>query len=102
MLNEAGLSDQQIWQHWQTNPLFRSVQGQQVLADAARWRMAKAGIKAAPKPVPQVARPGSSMDRPAAADRDSFALEQRFGGRDTALSVKDAAALTIARRARAR
>ena len=99
MLNEAGLSDQQISHEWNSNPVMRSALGQQIMADAARWRMAKAGIKPAPKPVPQVARPGSSMDRPDAANRDSFALENRYRG---PLSAKQAAELVIGRRARAR
>jgi hypothetical protein len=100
MLNEAGLSDQEILHQWNSNPLMRSVHGQQILADAARWRINKAALaNKVARPVPQVARPGSSMDRPAAAERDALHLEARFRG---PLSVKDAAALTIARRARAR
>jgi hypothetical protein len=99
MMREAGLTDQQLAHEWNTNALLRSAPGQSLLADAARWRMLKAGIKPAPKPVPQVARPGSSMDRPDASDRDSFALEQRYQG---PLTLKQAAALTVGRRARAR
>ena len=99
MLRDGGLSDLEIAHHWNSNPIMRSALGQQVLADAARWRMAKAGIKPAPKPVPQVARPGSSMDRPDAANRDSFDLENRYRG---PLSAKQAAELVIGRRARAR
>lgn len=104
MLRDSGMSDQEILWNWNNNPLLRSVAGQQVLADAARYRMLKAGIpnKVAPKPIPQVARPGSSMDRPAAADRDAFQLEQRFGGPKAPLSAKQAGDLLIARRARAR
>jgi hypothetical protein len=99
MLNEAGLSDQEILYHWNTNPVMRSAFGQQILADAARFRMLKAGIKPAPKPVPNVVKPGSSVDRPDASDRDSFALENRFRG---PLSAKQAAELVIGRRARSR
>ena len=99
MLRDGGLSDLEIAHHWNSNPVMRSALGQQVLADAARWRMAKAGIKPAPKPVPQVARPGSSMDRPAASDRNAFELENRYRG---PLSAKQAAELVIGRRARAR
>jgi len=102
MLNEAGLSDQQILHEWNHNSVMRSAAGQSIMADAARFRMLKAGIKPAPKPIPQVSRPGSSMDRPAAADRDSFALEQRFGGPKASLSAKQASELLIARRARSR
>jgi hypothetical protein len=97
MMREAGLTDQQLAYEWSTNSLFRSAQAQSLLADAARFRMLKAGIKPAPKPVPQVNRPGSSMDRPAAADRDAFALENRYRG---PLSAKEAAELVIGRRAR--
>ena len=99
MLKDSGLTDEFISHHWNNNPLMRSVQGQQILHDAAAFRMLRAGIpnKIAPTPVPRVNRPGSSMDRPAAADRDSFALEQRFQG---PLSAKEAAQLVIGRRAR--
>jgi hypothetical protein len=99
MMRGTGLSDADLLHQWNSNVLLRSAQGQGILADAARWRMMKAGIKPAPKPIPQVSRPGSSMDRPAAADRDSFALEQRFP-RD--LNVKQATQLLQGRRARGR
>jgi hypothetical protein len=103
MLQDSGMSTQQIHWQWNNNPLLRSVAGQQVLADAARYRMAKAtAAQKLARPVPQVNRPGSSMDRPAAADRDSFAIEQRFGGPKAPLSAKQAGDLLIARRARAR
>ena len=104
MLREAGASDADIQQTWNSNEIMRSAWGQRIMYDAARYRLAKATAanKIAPKPVPYVNRPGSSVDRPAAAERDALALEQRFGGPKAALSVKDAAALTIARRARAR
>ena len=79
--------------------LLRSAQGQALLADAARWRMAKAGIKPAPKALAPVQRPGSSLDRPAASDRNAFELENRYRG---PLSAKQAAELVIGRRARSR
>jgi hypothetical protein len=101
MMREAGLTDQQLAHEWNNNALLRSAQGQSLLADAARWRMMKSGIanKVAPKQIPAVVRPGTSVDRPDATGRADFAIEQRFRG---PLSVKDAAALTIARRARSR
>jgi len=100
ILRDSGLSDQEISYHWQTNPLMRSALGQQILADAARWRMAKAGIadKVA-RPVVPVQKPGSGLDRPDAANRDLFALEARYQG---PLTAKQAAELVIGRRARAR
>jgi hypothetical protein len=100
MLNEAGLTDQQILYHWNTNPVMRSAFGQQILADAARYRMNKAAAaNKIARPIPNVQRPGSSVDRPDAANRDSFALENRYRG---PLSAKQAAELVIGRRARAR
>ena len=44
MLKDSGLSDEFISHHWNNNPLLRSVQGQQILHDAAAFRMAKAGV----------------------------------------------------------
>jgi hypothetical protein len=101
MLRDSGLSDIDIAHHWNSNPLLRSVAGQQILSDAAKYRMAKASAaQKVSRPIPNVQRPGSGLDRPAAADRDAFQLEQRFGGPKAPLTAKQAGDLLIARRAR--
>jgi hypothetical protein len=101
MMREAGLTDQQLAHEWNNNALLRSAQGQSLLADAARWRMMKSGIanKAAPKQIPAVVRPGTSVDRPDAAGRADFAVENKYSGN---LNPKQAAELLTARRARNR
>ena len=100
MMRETGLSDADLAYQWNSNGLLRSVHGQTLLADAARWRMMKADMaNKVARPTPNVQRPGSSVDRGDATDRDSFALENRYRG---PLTVKEATALTLGRRARAR
>lgn len=100
MMRGMGLGDQRLLQEWNSNLLLRSAEGQAIVADAARWRIAKAGLaQKSAKPIPNVQRPGSSVDRPDAAGRDSFALENRYRG---PLSAKQAAELVIGRRARSR
>jgi len=100
MLRDSGLSDQMISHYWNTDPVLRSQFGQRVLYDAAKFRMMVANPpKPAPTPPPRVQRPGSSLDRPDASERDYYATEGRFNG---PLSVKQATELTLARRARGR
>jgi hypothetical protein len=99
MLKDAGATPEELAFHWANNPAFRSSWAQQIIYDAAKFRMAKANIpKAAARPVPLVQKPGSSVDRVNARDRDYFALEGRYRG---PLNPKQAAELVIARRARA-
>jgi hypothetical protein len=97
ILREGGLTDAMIAHEYNNSPLLRSAVGQQVLADAARYRMLKAGVKPAPRAIPNVQRPGVSTSREEASAERDFAVEQRFKGN---LSAKQASELLIARRAR--
>ena len=100
LLVDSGMTPEQIQWNWNNSGLLRSFAAQSILADAARFRLNKAAIaNKVSRPVPQVNRPGSSVDRPDAASRDSFALEQRYQGD---LNVKQAAQLLQGRRARSR
>jgi len=96
MLRNGGMSDQEISYHWNTSPLLRSPLGQQILFDAARYRMAQAAAKQkAVRPVPTVQRPGSPVAR--GSDQD-YSMGKLNAQLDRTGSVKDATALLIARR----
>jgi hypothetical protein len=97
MLREAGLSDQEMAYHWSTNPILRSFAGQQIMADAARYRLSRQGVRTkTARPVPVVQRPGSPVER---ADDRSYALHELNAKLNSSHSAKDAAALLTARRA---
>lgn len=100
MLREAGMNEEQIRGQWNANPMMRSLAAQQTLWNAARYRLAQKGAKskAAPQPMPKMQRPGSPVER--AAD-DDVQLRDLSRNLDRSMSVKDAAALLVARRARA-
>ncbi len=98
MLREAGLSDQEMSYHWSTNPILRSFAGQQIMADAARYRMSRQAARGkAIRQVPVVQRPGSPVER--SSDQE-YALRDLNQKLNTTHSAKDAAALLTARRGR--
>jgi hypothetical protein len=97
MLRDAGLSEQELAYHWQTSPILRSFTGQQILADAARYRMAQQGVKdKTVRTAPTVQRPGSPAARSSEQDYDLSRLQAEL---DRTGSPKAAAALVNARRA---
>ena len=98
MLRDSGLSDQDVAYHWQTSPILRSFAGQQILADAARYRMSRQGVKTKMQnPVPIVQRPGSPASIAPDADYQVGKLSAEL---DRVKSAKAGAALLSARRAR--
>jgi hypothetical protein len=102
MLREYGMSDQEITYNWQTNPMLRSHAGQMILRDAAQFRLnqrAAQSIKPAPAPAPKVVTPGPSGVRATEQDYDMRALSNRLSETKT---IKDAAKLLAAHRARSR
>jgi hypothetical protein len=97
MLREYGLSDADLSREYNSNPLFRSAAGQQIIADAAAYRLAKKAVtRAAHHPVPNVQRPGSSAER---VTRTEEALAEARAKLKPSMSAKEAAAYVIARRA---
>jgi hypothetical protein len=98
MLEDYGLTKEQIAREWSTSSLFRSFPSQRLMADAARYRLSVKGLrKAVARPVPPVQRPGSPSDRASEGDYELTALSQKL---DKSAHWKDAAALLHARRAR--
>ena len=58
---ENGISKQQLHQLYETNPIVRHHAFQNMMADAARYRLAQKAIaRGAARPVPHVQRPGTS------------------------------------------
>ena len=99
LLKEIGFSDQDLGKLWngEASLSLRDHRAQLLIRDAVRYREAKAAIpKAAAKVVPQVQRPGVAAPRNADANSTIAALEKRFNQTG---NWKDAAALTIAKRA---
>jgi hypothetical protein len=101
MLKEYGLSDQDLMREYNSNPLFRSAAGQQIIAEAARWRLAQRSVsRAATRPVPNVQRPGIS--EPVRIDdgavSEALARLNAPGGNEGRIGLKNAAALVAARR----
>jgi predicted transposase YbfD/YdcC len=95
MLRESGMSDEAIKREYNSNALLRSYQGQQILADAARYRLAKRGVSANLKnPVPTLQRPGTVVSEGRLTD--VAAAERRFSAKH---DVRSAAAVLSARRA---
>lgn len=101
MLRDRGLTDEQISWNWNNNHLLRSAAGQQVLADAAAWRLQqKAAQTMRPTHrVPKVQRPGSPVERAPEGDVDLRNLSNKL---EQTGSARDAAALLAARRSRSR
>lgn len=97
MLKEYGLSDADIAREYNSNPLFRSAAGQQIISDAARFRLSQKGLSQhRANPVPHVVRPGSSAER---VTRTEEALAEARARLKSSMSAKEAAAYVIARRA---
>jgi hypothetical protein len=101
MLKAAGLSEADIQAHWESNPLLRSAGGQQILFDAARFRMAQAGARdKVQKPVPTVQRPGSPLARGSDDDYSMQKLNAKLDRSTGREALRAAADLVTARRAR--
>jgi hypothetical protein len=98
---EWGMSREDVVARYNSDPSFRSLQGQEsVLAMWRQWE-AKRAIKAGrqkPKP-PQVIRPGSRVDAPT---HQEAALHNALRKLEDTGSVRDATRALIARRAAAR
>jgi hypothetical protein len=103
VLRDAGLSDQDIGAAWNGAPIsLRSAAAQQILADAARWRMAQQKAKAAiarPSPPPQ--RPGVRMDRMSASAADLQAISRQLDNAGSAQQQLKLAGRLVAERRRA-
>jgi hypothetical protein len=97
ILREDGWGTETLAHHWATNPVLRSATAQRLLMNEAKSRIAARNIRAARQtPVPQVQKPGASVEGP--SDRSEYAdLSRQYRGKD--LSVKDATKLLLARRA---
>ena len=94
MLLEYGMPEADLGNLWERS-ILRSAPLQRVMADAARYRLAKrTAAKPAPKPVPAVQRPG--VAQPKGADDSVQALKEAFERNPT---VKNGAALQRAERA---
>jgi hypothetical protein len=97
MLRESGMSDQDIYTQYHTNPMFRSFGAQKMMMESALYRMSRRslGERVARKPVPPVQRPGASGEIASARDYSTRELSARLSYSG---SLKDAAALLVARR----
>ncbi len=101
LLSDLGWSGESVLHEWNSNPLFRSAQGQIILALAAQqWQLRKEIPRKIARPVPTVQRPGTGsefIERSAfSGQREALAKLERTG------SPKDAAAYLVAKRAAAR
>jgi hypothetical protein len=88
-LMEYGLSEDQIGDLW-NNSILRSAPIQRMMADAARYRLAKSNVaKPAAKPVPPVQKPGNAVRSPnRAVEGQIAALEGK-----SSLTLKEATQL---------
>jgi hypothetical protein len=97
IFKEHAISETELMQHYNSNPLLRSAAGQQIVADAARYRLSQKGLsRHLANPVPHVVRPGSSAERVTRAEE---ALAEARAKLKPSMSAKEAAAYVIARRA---
>ena len=100
MWRDYGVSDEQLSQLWHGDPIFRSLPAQKLMLDAARFRLAQRGAKAArANPVKTVMRPGSPAERASPENYNARQLSDKLDrstGRD---ALRAAAALVSARRA---
>jgi hypothetical protein len=100
IFKEFGISETELMQHYNSNPLLRSAAGQQIVAEAARWRLAQRNVATkVHHQVPHIARPGSSAE---AQTRTEEALASARAKLKPSMSAKEAAAYVIARRAASR
>jgi len=97
MLRESGMTDQQIAEAWNSDYHFRSFPAQQMMMQAALYRMGRRGLaqKAARAPIPPVQRPGVSGQFVDAKDYSTQQLSARLTHSG---SLKDAHQLLVARR----
>jgi len=94
---ELGVPRDQFLQLCQTEPIMRNAAFQKMMFDAASYRLLqRARNEVAKKVVPQVQRPGVSIDRQAAArEGEMRALNARFAANP---SLKNAADMLVAQR----
>ena len=99
MAEEGGISKNELWELYNSNPALRHSAFQAALRDAALYRMSKRSIpQAVSRPVPSVQKPGVS-DPSQREERSEYAsLARQFAGQS--LTPKQAAQLLIAKRAR--
>jgi hypothetical protein len=98
MASEHGISKQEMAELWNSNPVIRHSAFQEMMRDAALYRMSKRSIpQAVSRPVPQVQRPGTTSDE--GRDYSEYAqVANRYRGQP--LTPKQAAELVISKRAR--
>jgi hypothetical protein len=94
IMQDYGLSREDVVHAFQTNPALRSAAFQSVLLDAARWKLAqKEAVTKVARPVPPVQRPGV-----AAPHRNNDHIETALKQFRAEPSVHNAAKLLQARR----
>jgi hypothetical protein len=101
LFKEHGVSETELAEHYNSNPLLRSAAGQQIVSEAARWRLAQKAISQhRSAPVPQVQRPGVSEAVRIDDGAVSAALQRLNspGGNEGRAGLRNAAALVAARR----
>jgi hypothetical protein len=95
MAQEHGISKQELLQLYETSPVIRHSAFQQMMANAAKYRLAQRNIpRAVSRPIPQVQRPGTASEE-ARDYSEVSSLQREFNLKPTA---KTAAALLAARR----
>ena len=101
VLNELGFTDAELSEMWNGRRAvsLRDHRVQGLLRDAVKYRQAHAAVRAAPKAVPSVQRPGAAQPSGAADDQRVKALNDKLAQSG---SLRDAAALLVAQRARSR
>lgn len=90
-LEDKGFSKQELADLWNKNETFRDHRIQLLILDAMKYRdLQKAPLKAIPKPVPPVQRPGTVAPKGAARSQSIQALNQRLtetGNQDDAFAL---------------
>ncbi len=98
MAQEHGVSQQELLEAYNTSPVLRHSAFQQMMLDAARYRLAqKAARSAQVRTAPQVQRPGTRSEEAVRESRQSM-LEARLRNSRAGISAKDGAAILAARR----
>jgi hypothetical protein len=91
-----GVSKQELAALWQSQPLMRSAAFQQIMADAARYHIARKEVaNKVARPVPPVQRPGTGQLRTG----DDYGVTSAIKSFNANPSPQNAAALLMARRA---
>src|SRR5262249_51772291 len=97
------MTDAQILHEWNSNYLLRSSQGQRILMDAARYRMAQRGLRQKiDRTAPVVQRPGSPAEIAPPGDYEYAKLSEKLDRSTGREALKAAADLVTARRLRRR